>query len=402
MNDSPAALARQYETVALVLQGGGALGSYQAGVFHALDHASIRPSWCAGISIGAINAALIAGNPRETRLEKLRAFWERVSEPSFAPAMDPTGWLRRTAEASPALRSIASLFAAGRALIEGQRGFFRPRLPPPLPGMIAPPEHVSFYDTGELRSTLEEFIDFDRLNCGDVRVSVGAVDVESGNFVFFDTERERLDARHIMASGALPPAFAPIEIDGRYFWDGGIVSNTPLEYVLESIPRRDTLAFQVDLWSARGQLPRRIEDALEREKDIRYSSRTRKGTDSIAARQRLRHAIADALPHLPRDLAASELGRVLEAQACRKRFNVVHLIYRDKAFESHHKDYEFSRETMDEHWRAGIEDAHRTISDPANLALPSDSECVATHDIHRLAAPHAAGLQANGSATRGQ
>jgi NTE family protein len=216
-----------------------------------------------------------------------------------------------------------------------------------------------------------------------MRVAFGSVDVESGNFAFFDSADMRLDLRHVLASSALPPAFAPVEIDGRWFWDGGLVSNTPLEYVLEWQPRRDTLAFQVDLWSARGLVPRRIEDALEREKDIRYSSRTRHGTTAPLERQRLRRAIAQALPLLPPELEGSPLWQTLEQHACTRVFNVVHLVYRDKAFETYHKDYEFSPETMREHWQAGRDDARASLARPEFMARPAADAGVATHDIHR-------------------
>lgn len=366
-----------YERVALVLQGGGALGSYQAGVYEALAEAGVAPNRYAGISIGAINAVLIAGNAPERRVERLRGFWETVCRPG------PLAWLGELWATVPGLRGWASTLAAGRALIEGQPGFFKPRVPPPLPGVDGEPGRMSFYDTSELAPLLDRLVDWDRVNAPGESVAVGAVDIESGNFVYFDTMSTRLDARHVMASGALPPGFAPVEIDGRWYWDGGIVSNTPLEYVLEAQPRLDTLAFQVDLWSAKGELPLRIDEAMEREKDIRYSSRTRKATDRTLDRQRLRHAIAKALPQLPESIFGTELWQILEENSCRKVFNVVHLIYQARAFQSHYKDYEFSLETMREHWRAGYEDTRASLARPDFLARPADGLGVCTHDIHR-------------------
>src|SRR5262245_50324305 len=209
----PAALAAQYEQIALVLQGGGALGAYQAGVYQALDEAGIRPHRVCGISIGAVNAALIAGNPPERRLERLRAFWERVSSPSLAPLLDPVGLMAGALAMWPQTRELASVIAAGRALLEGQNGFFRPRVPPFVLGVESPPEEASFYDTAELRATLEDLVDFRLINDGAIGFAVGAVDVTTGNFQFFDAanpETRPIDARHIMASGALPPAFAPV------------------------------------------------------------------------------------------------------------------------------------------------------------------------------------------------
>lgn len=367
-----------YETVALVLQGGGALGAYQAGVYEALAEAGVAPDRYAGISIGAINAALIAGNAPERRVERLRMFWETVCRPGPL-----SWWIGDAWSGVPGLRTLVSAIAAGSALVEGQPGFFGPRVPPPLPGVDLPPDRVSFYDTRELAGTLDRLVDWDRLNAPGEGVAVGAVDVQSGNFVYFDTASTRLDARHVMASGALPPGFPPVEIDGRWYWDGGIVSNTPLEYVLEAQPRRDTLVFQVDLWSAKGEVPRRIDDALEREKDIRFSSRTRKATDRTLDRQRLRRAIAQALPQLPESLYGSELWALLEQHACRKVFNVVHLIYQARAFQGHYKDYEFSLETMREHWRAGYEDTRASLARTEFLVRPRGDSGVAAHDIHR-------------------
>lgn len=363
--------------VALVLQGGGALGSYQAGVYEALAEAGVAPNRYAGISIGAINVALIAGNAPERRVERLRQFWETICQPG------PLAWLGDIWTSVPGLRGWSSSVSAGRALVEGQPGFFALRMPPPLPGFDHPPSQVSFYDTSELGHTLDRLVDWDRVNAPGETVALGAVDVESGNFAYFDSATSRLDARHVMASGALPPGFAPIEIDGRWYWDGGIVSNTPLEYVLEAQPRLDTLAFQVDLWSAKGEVPRRIDDALEREKDIRFSSRTRKSTDRTLDRQRLRRAIATALPQLPERLYGSELWALLEENSCRKVFNVVHLVYQSRAFQGHYKDYEFSLETMREHWRAGYEDTRASLARPDFLARPRDDLGVCAHDIHR-------------------
>src|SRR5258708_21645329 len=242
-----------YDVVALVLQGGGALGAYQAGVYEGLHEAGIRPNWLAGISIGALNAAVIAGSPETERVDRLRQFWETICA---APVEWPT--TEGLAAAMPFafdLRSAQNSAAAMRALLQGQRGFFKPRFPPPFLSLFTGDAATSFYDTMPLRDTLERLVDFDRLNSGDVRVSVAAVNVRTGNLVYFDTAERRLRPEHFMASGALPPGFPAIEIDGEYYWDGGMVSNTPLSRVLSSEPRRDTLTFQVDLWSAKGRVP---------------------------------------------------------------------------------------------------------------------------------------------------
>lgn len=293
-----------FDTIALVLQGGGALGAYQAGVMEGLADAGIEPDWVAGISIGAINAALIAGNAPADRIERLREFWRTVSQPAVWP--DALSFLDAFVEPADGLqRQLWNNWSAWRALTEGQRGFFTPR---PATAFVGsqPPDAASFYDTAPLKATLERLVDFDRINAGEMRLTVSAVDVETGNFEAFDNQhgrwRKRIRAEHIMASGALPPGFPAVAIEEpgplepsrasgaprrlRHFWDGGLVSNTPLSQVLDDHPRRDTLAFQVDLWSARGKLPTNVIDAQERVKDIQYSSRTRAITHMQATEQR--------------------------------------------------------------------------------------------------------------------
>jgi NTE family protein len=323
----PADAAKDYETVALVLQGGGALGAYQAGVYQALHEAGIRPNWIAGISIGAINAALIAGNPPERRVERLQAFWETISSSAILPL--PRSLMEYTTQfrpSDPTLRSLANTNSAMRAIIEGQQGFFTPRIPSPWLRAAGSEGATSFYDTSPLRTTLAELIDFDRLNSAAVRIGLGVVDVATGNLSYFDNRTTRLRPEHIMASGSLPPGFPAIEIDGHSYWDGGVVSNTPLSHVLRTKPRRDTLALQVDLWSARGPVPRHIGDVLTRQKDIQYSSRTRAITDVEARLQKLRCSIGELLGKLPPELAADDTARELKEFACNKVFNIIHLI----------------------------------------------------------------------------
>jgi NTE family protein len=365
-----------FECIALVLQGGGALGAYQAGVYEALAEVGIYPDWVAGISIGAINCAIIAGNPPEARIEKLRGFWECITtnpwRSSFEWTNGPTG---------DATRAWLNQLHAGLAVIAGTAGFFAPRYPPPWLYASGTANATSFYDTCQLRDTLERFVDFDRLNAGAIRLSIGAVNVRSGNFVYFDTQTHTISPEHIMASGALPPSFPPIEIEGEHYWDGGLVSNTPLQWIVESRPRLDTLAFQVDLWSARGALPRNLTEVSTRQKDIQYSSRTRAGTDSFKRIQRLRRAAADLLDKLPDDLRRSPEAALLRNVGDRKVYNIVHLIYRAKNYEGPAKDYEFSRESMEEHWRAGYYDAVRTLRHPEVVGRPANDEGVFTFDL---------------------
>jgi NTE family protein len=370
-----------YETVALVLQGGGALGSYQAGVYEGLHEAGIQPNWFAGISIGAVNAAILAGNAPDQRVARLTEFWETICRSALLP--DATFEERITALAgSGPARAAISAFAAGRALLGGQDGFFTPRVVPPFLWPFGGIAATSFYDTRPLKETLERLVDFDRINARETRLSVGAVDIETGNFAYFDNASMPIVPEHIMASGALPPGFPAVEIEGRYYWDGGLVSNTPLTEVLGHTPRRDTIAFQVDLWSSDGPRPNTILDVAEREKDIRYSSRTRMATDAATELQRLRRALKRALDCLPPEAAADPEIAGLRDLSCSKVYNVLHLIYRDKQYEAQHKDYEFSLPTMREHWEAGLADIRRTLKHPEWLERPRGLGVV-THDVHR-------------------
>jgi NTE family protein len=281
-----------------------------------------------------------------------------------------------------ALRNLLNQMSASLALARGAKGFFAVR---PLTPWLHPAGTIaatSFYDTNGLRRTLERLVDFDRLNAGVTRYSAGAVNVRSGNFVYFDTNTHTIGPEHVMASGALPPGFPAVEIEGEHYWDGGLISNTPLQLVVDSQPRRDTLAFQVDLWSAGGEFPRNMLDVVTREKEIRYSSRTRAGTDELKRIHKLRHVLADLLERLPDDLKNSPEARLLAGEAERKAYNVVHLIYRAKTYEGHSKDYEFSRLSMQEHWRAGYRDARRTLRHREVWERPMRHEGVFTFDLH--------------------
>ncbi|MGB8556410.1 MAG: patatin-like phospholipase family protein [Pseudolabrys sp.] len=367
-----------FEVVALVLQGGGALGAYQAGVYQALSEAGIHPNWISGVSIGAINAAIIAGNPPDTRIDRLRNFWTQVTADGPWPGAGDACFSLAKGDA---MRQLINQMSANFATVGGARGFFSAR---PIPPWFQPPgtiEATSFYDTNDLKHTLERLVDFDRINSGETRFSVGAVNVVTGNFVYFDTTTHTIRPDHIMASGALPPGFPAIEIDGEQYWDGALVSNTPLQWVVDAEPRRDTLAFQVDLWSARGEFPRDIFEVTTREKEIRYSSRTRAKTDQFKYEQKLRHTLGGLLEKLPEDLKNSAEARLLNSVAERKVYNIIHLIYRAKNYEGHSKDYEFSRLSMQEHWRAGYNDARRTLRHREVLERPKNHERVYTFDL---------------------
>jgi len=344
------------EKIALVLQGGGALGSYQAGAYEALMRLGYDPNWIAGISIGAINAAIICGNPPERRVGRLKTFWESVSGQLLAkPVTDEVSFRRIFNEAS-------AVFTAAF----GAPGFFRPRLPPPALTWPMAPTEVGFYDTTPLRDTLLSLVDFDLLNSGTTRVSVGAVNIKTGNFRYFDSKNERIEPEHIMASGALPPGFPPVEINGEFYWDGGLVSNTPLEYILDwAGPRKDMCVFQIDLFSARGLLPATLLDIGQREKEIRYSSRTRMNTNKFCDMQNMRRAVHRLKDKLPEEVKNDPSWRFLEQMSCDAAITIVQLIHRRAAYETDSNDYEFSRYTMNENWRAGRLDVENTLSHPA-------------------------------------
>ncbi|MFL9987198.1 patatin-like phospholipase family protein [Paraburkholderia sediminicola] len=371
-----------YETVALMLQGGGALGAYQAGVFQGLYEAGIEPNWLAGISIGALNTAIIAGNPPEKRVERLLEFWETICQPAFGPPL-PAFIEHALFNSSEAIRKAFTATQAMGAIVEGQKGFFVPRFPPPLPTVSGPPQLASYYDTTPLKATLEALCDFDRINSGEMRVSVGAVNCGTGNFAYFDNKHTKLRPEHFMASGALPPGFAAVEIDGQYYWDGGLMSNTPLYEVIQTTPRRDTLAFQVDLWSAIGPVPDNITDVQGRMKDIQYSSRTRLVTDMLQRSQRFRHVLREVLDRVPPDQRDDPWCKLADDLSCSKRYNVFHLIYRQKEYEGHFKDFQFGLSTMREHWKSGLEDIRQSLAQPDWLDMPDNDAGFVTHDIHR-------------------
>ena len=379
MNDSSnPAPARTPATAlpVLVLQGGGALGSYQAGAYQALCHCDFEPEWIAGISIGAINAAIIAGNPREKRVERLKEFWEMVSS--------PVPWSPVTSDDRG--RSYFNETSAALIATFGVPGFFTPRFPPAPLWPLGSPQSQSYYDTAPLRKTLERLVDFDRINDLETRLSVGAVGVTTGNFKYFDNFEfkklgKKIGPEHIMASGALPPGFPSVVIDGEHFWDGGIASNTPLDYVLDAEVNRDLLIFQVDCFSARGPLPLSLMEAAEREKDIRFSSRTRMNTDKNKQVHNTRKALRELIGKLPDYLKNDPSVEILSEAARESTVTVVHLIYRSKNYESSSKDYDFSRVGMVEHWGAGERDVHLSMRHKDWLQRPQSGETMVTYDL---------------------
>ncbi|WP_052213556.1 patatin-like phospholipase family protein [Belnapia sp. F-4-1] len=362
--------------VALVLQGGGALGSYQAGVYQALHEAELEPDWLAGVSIGAINAAIIAGNRREDRLERLRAFWHRITERPVWPFAPDGDTLRRARNGASALETI--LF--------GTPGFFAPNSVNPWFAPRGAGGATAFYDTAPLRRTLEDLVNWELLAApgGHPRLAVGAVNVATGNFRYFDSAQQHLAPEHVMASGALPPGLPMVKVDGAYYWDGGLVSNTPLQYLLEDeIDSRDALVFQVDLFPARGALPRDMEEVLGREKDIRYSSRTRMNTDAFRTRREWQVRLRQILAKVPEEALSEEERRLREGLARLPRLAILQMVYQARAYEGQSKDYEFGPDTMREHWASGYEDTVRTLKRREWLELPPEVPGISIHDLHR-------------------
>jgi NTE family protein len=381
VDDRPSRLAKAraqsapsgYERVALVLQGGGALGAYQAGVYQALTEAGIAPDWISGVSIGAINAALIAGNPPERRLERLQRFWNTVTDRTvwyYTPEGDV---FRKARNASSAFLTTAL----------GQPGFFKPRWVSPHFSLAGSRDATSYYDTAPLRETLLELVDFDYLNTSGPVFSVGAVNVATGNFIYFDNRKDVICPEHILASGALPPAFPMVQIGTDHFWDGGIVSNTPLQHLLGEERGIDTLVFQVDLFNARGALPRDIEEVNARRKDIIYSSRTRYTTDLYRKLHGWKLAARNALARVPDDLLTAEDRRLKAELEELPHIAILQLIYQQKAYEGHAKDHEFSGTSMREHWNSGYLDTGRTLSRRDWLERPDVSQGIEVHDVHR-------------------
>jgi NTE family protein len=336
--------------VVLVLQGGGALGAYQAGVYQALHESGIALDWVIGTSIGAINGALIAGNAPELRLERLHAFWDRIERNSAVPGAFAL-W-------PGAIGYMANL----ETLLRGVPGFFAPN-PHAMFGTHAPVglECASYYSTAQLRDTLEALVDFELLAQRRTRLTVGAVNVCSGAMRYFDSRESTLSAEHVMASGALPPAFPAVRIDGEPYWDGGIYSNTPIEAVLEDNPRRDSLIFTVNVWRPRGDEPDTLWRVMGRHKDIQYASRA----DSHIARQRqihrLRHVIRELSSQLPASRRESAAVRELSSWGCGTTMHVVRLLAPGLDGEDHTKDIDFSSVGIRTRWKAGYADTLDTI-----------------------------------------
>lgn len=335
--------------VVLVLQGGGALGAYQGGVYQALHEAGVEPDWIVGTSIGAINAAIIAGNEPADRLPRLKEFWKRVEAADFWGAF-------------PAWGGAADALSSWMTLTSGISGFFEPHTRAFLGAHVAlGPDNAGYYSTAPLRKTLEDLVDFNLLNKSDVRLTVGAAHVRTSVMHYFDSRDMPLSVSHVMASGALPPAFPAVRIDGELYWDGGILSNTPAERIFEDNPRRNGLIFAVHLWNPTGPEPTTIWETLHRHKDIQYSSRIANHIVRQRESHRLRHVITELLKYLPEEARKDPCVKELAGYSCRTRMHVVRLLAPRLDNESHVKDIDFSPAGIKARWEAGYTDTKRAL-----------------------------------------
>jgi NTE family protein len=360
-------MKRGFDHKILLLQGGGALGAYQAGAYEGLVETGGAPDWVVGISIGAINAALIAGNPPARRVERLREFWERVS--SHVPLIPPP-WL------AP-VRPLLNQLSAAASLLFGVPHFFNRRMPPPL--FFNPcesPERLSYYDTEPLRRTLEELVDFDLINRHDTRLSLGAVKLTTGQSVYFDNHETRIGPDHVRASGALPPGLPPVQVDGDYYWDGGVVCNSPLMYVLENLPRMRALVVQIDIFRPDGELPQDMDEVFRRNLDVRYSSRVPLRMDRIQKLAEMKAALTRLLARLPREFRNDPDVQKLAPIRNVGEMTIARLTNRGLSHAGYSMDYEFSRATVQELWATGLEDVRRSAAAIGSMR-PTEIGCIA-------------------------
>jgi NTE family protein len=358
--------------IVLVLQGGGALGAYQAGVYQAMHEHDLVPEWIVGTSIGAINAALIAGNHKADRLRRVKAFWDRVAHPD---AVD-------MARISDEQRRANIRLNTADTVVRGVPGFFSPRYFSPFPlGLEVPPEDASFYDTTPLRATLEELVDFDYLNGpGGIRLTVNAVKVTTGQLTRFDSCKDDLCADHVRASGSLPPAFAPVRIDGELYWDGGLYSNTPLESVLREL-EGDTLCFMVDLWSAHGAEPVTMDEVNTRQKDVTYASRSQRQIDDYINTYQMQQKLREMFARLPASERAAADREELALLGCDATLHIVRLPYAGHDWHMAAKDVNFSKGSIEWRWDQGYRDALRAIKLAGWLRLVSGDAVVIVHEL---------------------
>lgn len=365
-----------FETTACSFQGGGALGAYQVGVLHAIEEAGYHPDWYVGTSIGAINAAIAAGNPEKVRIEKMHEFWDLIATPSLTPDIESSLF------DDPATRKMQHLWSSQSALFFGQPGFFVPRIPSPQLGLYNTPDELSYYDTSPLRSTLERFIDFDRINSNETRLSVGAVEICSGRMVYFDSAKQKIGPEHIMASGALPPGFPGVCIDDKFYWDGGISSNTPATYILSSQEcPKNLLCFAIHLFDSYGLDPINMDEVTKRKKDIEFSSRHNTLLDFYKLVHTLKNSIHALSKYVPKDQKL-----IPEVKECIERghetnISLVHFLYQYDDTEFSSKDFEFSRKSINERIKRGYKDGKRGMKKSPWLEPVPNTSGIVIHDL---------------------
>jgi len=358
--------------IVLVLQGGGALGAYQAGVYQALHENDLVPNWLVGTSIGAINAALLAGNKHENRLQRLRQFWNRVSHPDWIDLARVPDEQRRS---SVWLSTVDTLF-------HGIPAFFTPRQFSLFPtGLAVEPETASFYDTAALGDTLDELVDFEYLNSDGIRLTVNAVNVNTGELTRFDNTQQTINANHVRASGALPPGFPPVRIDGQLYWDGGLYSNTPLETVFEDLPHIDTLCFMVDLWSANGPEPTTLEEVQTREKDVTFASRSKRHIENYLYNYKLQCKLRELYSLLPEHAKTTAGMEELATLGADSTLHIVRLVYAGHDWHMASKDINFSTGSINWRWDQGYRDAMRVIEFGGWLKVASKGKGLVVHDL---------------------
>ena len=358
----------------LVLQGGGALGAYQGGAYEGLVKHATNIDWIVGTSIGAINGAIIAGNPPGQRIEKLHAFWQRVAHdaPAIFPFFNTPDWLRPWSVANTVWDTVS----------KGVPGFFKPRANSLWNiNQNGPIDQASFYDTSPLEATLEELVDFKYLNAGHVRITVSAVNVATGALKKFDNTTDKLTAKHIMASGALPPGFPPVTIGNSTYWDGGIYSNTPIDIVLDDAERGNTLCFMIDLWDPTEKAPASIAEAITRQKDIQYASRSAEHLDDHERMQNLRRAIQILVEKLPAKDRKSALIKPILELGCNSTINIVRLIMKALPHDDQNKDIDFASTTLEARWQAGLDDVARALKRKSWLATPPAHIGMVVHEL---------------------
>lgn len=353
----------------LVLQGGGALGAYQAGVYQALDEAGVYPDWIIGTSIGAINGALIAGNPPAERIAQLRAFWRTISCDDFET------WLPRALRHS----RLVSYMNGLRSVLVGNPGFFLPRWMVEFQSIGS--ETASFYDTQSLRRNLCEYVDFDYLNASDIHLSMGSVSATRGEVTYFDTACQQLRVEHVLASCSLPPGFAATRVEDDVYWDGGVCSNMPLEKLIQEGAGHDSLCFIVQLWNQRGTEPTSLTDVFARQKEVGYASRFRHELDAFRNTHRLRHAISELYEALPAQKRASERFKTLAGLGSNRRVDLVCLGRKTHDWELSTKDINFSWATIQERWEHGYQDTHKALRQAPWQCADHAREGIFTYEI---------------------